>query len=168
MIHKERLLELFNEKPSVRIKESIIALEEFEGFEDCFVDMTNFHKISVDTYFDKKPGSCFACLGGASAMIRFGLDNEEVLGIESRFSLLRLITNDRDAKNYNNYHQLICNYENSLDSARVGNIKGMLEHMNIKTRDLKLDFHVTPYEDDIAKWKEEILEIADYLELEGL
>ena len=102
-------------------------------------------------------------------MIRFGLNNEEVLGIESRFSLLRLITDDRDAKNYNNYHQLICDYENSLDSARVGNIEGMLDHMNITPKDnLKLDFHVTPYEDDIAQWKEEILEIADYLESEGL
>ena len=56
MIREERLLELFNEKPSVRIKESIIALEEFEGFEDCFIDMTNFHKISNDTYFDKSLG----------------------------------------------------------------------------------------------------------------
>lgn len=52
----------FSPIPSVRLATALDDLIEFEKLPDCKVDMLRFHALDC--------GVCFACLGGASAIMR--------------------------------------------------------------------------------------------------
>ena len=163
MINEKDLEKIFDEKPSVRIIEALKALKEFKSTKNCYVQMKTFHGITREDYYGTGPGSeCFACLGGASAMVRFGLTLDQMLEIDSIKDLSSLLSSNVNSE-YSIY-EYVEFYEQSLDSARLGRVQEMLTFMNVeRPYDLKKDFEVVPYIYDEEQWEKDMLKIVDYL-----
>lgn len=141
MITQDRIDAMETELPSVRIRESLKALDVFSKTEDCKVDMASFHEI--------KDEECFACLGGASALVRFEIDRDMWQSITDQDDLCELVGDPNE--------DLVEDYEDSLDRAMSGDIDNMFDLMGLNhTLGYEFMRPMTPYHKDPAKWRAEM------------
>lgn len=99
--------------PSGRIRFALEAMRRFEE-QGGHLDMIYFHAV--------KNGTCFACMGGAAALMYYDVPPERwhVVGDTDDFAYRFCIPYDE-----------ISNFECSLESARTGAIAGMFEEMGL-------------------------------------
>ena len=102
-------------------------------------------------------------------MIRFGLNREEMLEMVSMASFFKFFDKTDPDFDMDYYHDLLCDYENSVDHAARGRLPGILRNMGIKPRDdLVQEFPIGDYQENPTEWKGRMLEITNYLESKGL
>lgn len=136
------------EKPSERILFALQALEEFEK-PDSKVrpNMTKF-------FFKNSEGICFACLGGMAAIKRFNLDIDQIHIYSDRYLYVQ--------------KSILHDYEESLDSARLGWISYMFKEMGLPPNQGGLFTRsITDYKEDPVAFKQELRQLAADLEKAG-
>jgi len=141
---------LKNEKPNERIKFAIEALKEFMQLDNTVVHMRVFHNTIKRDSSDKTV--CFACLGGAAALKKYGIINDRNaidstramadFAIENGFGSELEIDHDARLRLFISEANV---YENSLDAARLGDVESMFSLMGFaKNRsDIEAGFNLS-------------------------
>ena len=163
MINETQLKEILSEKPSVRIKESLIAFDKFNSLEGCNVRM---HEIcrTID-------GECFAGFGGASLIVRFELYDENPTNhpINSVIEVSNILCDEFDCHDLTStyYYNLIQSYRRSIDFAGCGNINPALEQMKIEPC-FKTAYKIPNFHSNKRQWLNDVGNIAHHLSIRNL
>lgn len=145
-----------DEKPSERALFAIQALLEFERKENCKIRMSAYHGV-----FDKV---CYACLGGAAALKRFEVPENEYRHIYSVYDIVPYA--HRAHTKFNEYD--LHDYEESLDWFRVGDISMMFKIMDLDAEEGKVfDRNMPIFRIDRAGWFTEAYKLIEELKQAG-
>ena len=182
MITLEEMNKIFSENPSVRLKESLIAMDKFDSMENCSVEMGEFFSKS---FFEENKPTYFACLAGASAIIRFGFDLEKVENCDPKWDdrLNPSIAFPKESEMAYCNNIIFKNYQDSINFARVGSLSYYLGLMGIEEEDFmkinNCDYSVyesfiencpkiEDYCENQKKWREDIENLVVYLQENNL
>jgi len=171
-----RVKALFQEKPSEAIRNALAALDTFKATPNCEVDLLEFHEVSAAT--DIAPEICFACLGGAAALVRLEIPPSEWPDIYCQFDVATIALYDptkahTDQQSPAPLSELIGEYENAFDHVRRGEVGPLLRLLQAAPEGQGAEDHqfnrpIYPVDADTPEWRAEINGIVCDLEEAGL
>jgi len=180
MITLEEMNKIFSENPSVRLKESLIAMDKFDSMENCSVEMGEFFSKS---FFEENKPTYFACLAGASAIIRFNLNIKEVENLSPDLDPRLNPVLAYPVKDDITLTQRFANYQDSINFAKSGIVSQFLGCMGIEEEDFMNVNNCGPsdydsfiencpkiedYCENQKKWREDIENLVVYLQENNL
>lgn len=167
-ISNDTLQAILNEKPSVRLAESLKALKVFLATPNCEVDMSEYHAVKEDL---PSEDICLACLGGASTLVRFDIPDTRWHEFGHSKQVVHYLDLTHLGREYSLVH-IIGVYERTLDSAMRGNVTEMLKMMDIKRNCTdaewrKWNFEAATWAGDPTLWLAQMNDLVNKLKRAG-
>ena len=152
------------ESPSTMLDHALKALTVFENTPGCEIDMETFHR--GDPGLSNENPFCFACLGGAAALVRLGVPQDQWWEVDYRE--FGHYVHRGDPAHLPHEENLLTAYENALDEARCGEVGDLFLFANLDptpasqfSRD-HVDFHIDP-----EIWREQMDQLVEDLRQAG-